>query len=81
MRGPAPRPPGLFAEVPFSPFLLAMIAAWAAAYGINPCVAVGHRLMAWACSLDDNHNEILVGTGEKLSALLVDHARLSAARC
>lgn len=55
---------GLFAAVPFSPFLLILPAAWTAACGINPFVAVGLHLMAWACSLDASRNEILVGTGD-----------------
>lgn len=33
---------------------------WSLACGINPFVAVGLHLLAWACSLDASRNEILV---------------------
>lgn len=34
--------------------------AWATACGINPFIAVGLHLLAWACSLDASRNEILI---------------------
>lgn len=39
---------------------LAWAGAWCMACGINPFVAVGFHLLAWACSLDASRNEILV---------------------
>ena len=41
---------------------LALGGGWCQACGINPFVAVGLHLLAWACSLDASRNEILVET-------------------
>lgn len=53
---------GFFSPIPFfgASFILWLPAGWAVACGINPFVAVGLHLLAWACSLDASRNEILV---------------------
>jgi len=54
---------GFFTPLPLfgASFLLALPLGWAVACGINPFVAVGLHLLAWACSLDASKNEMLVG--------------------